>query len=218
MTRSKTGWKQVLRLTVAPRETIDDPVLASWLLDASWAGGTGPWARTFAIWRCPERPARAWLVRASDIPRPGVLDDWSGDPRGDPGHPPGRPSRWSRSPPRPEEWTISVDADEPAWVIVSQLADPQWKARWIGRRRTRPSTARSCRPSEKVANAGAGSVSRFLRRAAGRYDWSTTRATSRGPGDLDRRVALVDAGGGIYGISSGTRNSRSAARRDRGVT
>ena len=33
---------------------------------------------------------------------------------------------------RPEEWTISVQVDEPAWVIVSQLADPQWTARWIG--------------------------------------------------------------------------------------
>ena len=25
-----------------------------------------------------------------------------------------------------------VEASEPGWVIVSQLADPQWKARWIG--------------------------------------------------------------------------------------
>ena len=33
---------------------------------------------------------------------------------------------------RPEEWTISVDDGERGWVIVSQLADPQWKARWIG--------------------------------------------------------------------------------------
>ena len=33
---------------------------------------------------------------------------------------------------RPDEWTISVATDDPAWVIVSQLADPQWTARWIG--------------------------------------------------------------------------------------
>ena len=33
---------------------------------------------------------------------------------------------------RPEEWTISVDDREWGWVIVSQLADPQWQAHWIG--------------------------------------------------------------------------------------
>ena len=33
---------------------------------------------------------------------------------------------------RPEEWTISVDDSQWGWVIVSQLADPQWQAHWIG--------------------------------------------------------------------------------------
>jgi hypothetical protein len=33
----------------------------------------------------------------------------------------------------PEEWSITVTAIEPAWLIVSQLADPAWKAVWIGR-------------------------------------------------------------------------------------
>ncbi len=32
----------------------------------------------------------------------------------------------------PEDWTISVCTDEPAWVIVSQLADPEWTATWVG--------------------------------------------------------------------------------------
>ena len=122
--------EEKLRLTVAPRETIDDPVLASWLLDASSTVEQDRWTRKFAIWRCPERPARAWLVRESDIPRPGVLDEWSGEAaeilailrEAEP---------LATESYRPEEWTISVDAAEPAWVIVSQLADPEWKARWI---------------------------------------------------------------------------------------
>ena len=33
---------------------------------------------------------------------------------------------------RPDELSISVSTDEPGWVIVSQLADPQWTALWIG--------------------------------------------------------------------------------------
>jgi hypothetical protein len=33
---------------------------------------------------------------------------------------------------QPEDWTISVAAENPAWVIISQLADPEWTATWIG--------------------------------------------------------------------------------------
>ena len=46
------------------------------------------------------------------------------------------PSRFRPSRETPEEWTIPVDATEPGWVIVSQLADPQWKARWINLERS----------------------------------------------------------------------------------
>jgi hypothetical protein len=28
---------------------------------------------------------------------------------------------------------VSVEADAPGWVIVTQLADPQWRARWLDR-------------------------------------------------------------------------------------
>ena len=28
---------------------------------------------------------------------------------------------------------VSVDADAPGWVIITQLADPQWRARWLDR-------------------------------------------------------------------------------------
>ena len=114
-----------------PRETIEDPALASWLFGASWVADLGPWARTFSIWSTPNRPVRAWLVPDDMIPESTNLDDWSGDVRTmlallDVSEP------LSGESATPEEWTISVEVDGPAWVIVSQLADPQWTARWIG--------------------------------------------------------------------------------------
>ena len=42
-----------------------------------------------------------------------------------------RPEALAAESPRPEEITIRVDSNETGWVIVSQLADPQWKARWL---------------------------------------------------------------------------------------
>jgi len=113
-----------------PREAIEDPALASWLFDASWVAEQGAWARTFTVWRSDPPAARAWLVRESEGLEANVLDEWSGDPREILAVLRGAQPLATESA-RPEEWTISVSAGEPAWVIVPQLADPQWKARWI---------------------------------------------------------------------------------------
>ncbi len=120
---------EVLRRTTSGRQTIEDPALASWLFDAAWVAEQGPWARTFAIWRPEETPSRAWISGESDVQGAAVLEDWSGDPRVilrviEKSRPLVTESR------KPEEMTIWVEATEPGWVIVSQLADPQWKARW----------------------------------------------------------------------------------------
>ena len=62
---------EVLRRAKMDRETIDDPVLASLLFEASWVAEQGPWARRFSIWR-PEVPAaRAWFVPRADVERSG---------------------------------------------------------------------------------------------------------------------------------------------------
>jgi hypothetical protein len=123
--------EQIRKSAVAPRQTIDDAALASWQFEPSWLAAQGSWARRFTIWHTPERTARAWLVRETDVLRPQVLDEWSGDPREilsilDRAQPLASESS------RPEEWTIPVKADEPSWVILSQLADPEWQARWVG--------------------------------------------------------------------------------------
>jgi hypothetical protein len=111
-------------------ESIEDPALASWLFGAAWLGQQPALAPTFLIWRALEPPARAWLVLVGEVADPEVLDVWSGD------HREILNILRTATPlpcdsPRPEEWTISVSADGPSWVIISQLADPQWTARWF---------------------------------------------------------------------------------------
>jgi hypothetical protein len=121
----------VLGYKSGARETIDDPALATWLFGASWVADHGPWARSFKVALADKPPARAWLVLASTVPATPTLWVWSGDPREilalfEHAQP------LAAETPRPEEWVIAVTADGPGWVIVSQLADPQWQAHWIG--------------------------------------------------------------------------------------
>jgi hypothetical protein len=114
-----------------PGETIEDAALATWIFGAGWVADQGAWARMFTIWRSENRPIRAWLVPVDAISEPGALEDSTGNPRDilsilDDAQP------LAAETPRPEEWNIALASDDPAWVIVSQLADPQWTARWIG--------------------------------------------------------------------------------------
>jgi hypothetical protein len=145
--------EHILARNTGPRETIVDPALAGWLMGglwaeppetwscfrlfrellhphSSWVDGQGAWARTFTLWRSVVPPTRAWLVRKSDLNKPDVLDEWSADPRDvlqvlESAAPLQAESN------RPEDWTVYVNTDDEAWVIISQLADPQWTAHWI---------------------------------------------------------------------------------------
>jgi hypothetical protein len=119
-------WKRV----AGSADPIEDPALASWLFGASWVSQQPAWARSFVIWSAREPSARAWLVSDGDVADPEVLDAWSGDPR-EILSVLERATPLPSDSPRPEEWTISVNAVGPAWVIVSQLADPQWTAHWF---------------------------------------------------------------------------------------
>jgi hypothetical protein len=129
--------EQVLGRTKSDLELIDDPVLAACLFEAGWVAEQGAWARQFSIWR-PEAPAtRAWFVREGTVDQGAFLDDWSGDPRQvlrviDPAE----PLHFEAT--TPDECTITVEAEARGWVIITQLADPQWSARWanLGRHRT----------------------------------------------------------------------------------
>ena len=117
----------VLKRVDQPRETIEDPALASWLFGASWVADQGRGRGHVLDLACRNRAVRAWLVPSSAIPEPAMLDDWSGDPREileilDLAEP------LAAGLATPDEWTISVRDRRPGWVIVSQLADPQWTA------------------------------------------------------------------------------------------
>ncbi len=124
--------EQLLGRRIMTGEKIDDPTLAAWLFGSSLVADHGSWARTFSIWCAENHPARAWLLPLDSVENAADLEESSGDPRDilkiiDSAEPLESESL------RPDEWSISVDTDDPAWVIVSQLADPQWTALWIGR-------------------------------------------------------------------------------------
>jgi hypothetical protein len=141
------------RAKVAP-VLIDDPVLAAALFEGAWVKEHGAWARQFAIWRPDEPPARAWFIGERGVDEKMFVGDWSGDPRDilrvfEHAKPLVSESR------TPEESTISVDADERGWVIVTQLADPQWQAQWSS-----PEVSRkfddTLRPAFRRANEAGG--------------------------------------------------------------
>jgi hypothetical protein len=125
---NRTG--QLLLRPEESREVVEDRALAGWLFEQKWAAEQTNWARTFRVLECGEGRSRAWLVPMSTLIDSHVLDSYSGDPREIlPVFDEAEALAWES--PRPEEVTIRVAATEPGWVIVSQLADPQWKAHWI---------------------------------------------------------------------------------------
>src|SRR5262249_45312018 len=111
---------------------IDDPALARWLFGSSWVASQRPWSSRFRVVRTDPRPHAAWFVPLTAVNPPAMLDVWTGDTgplldlfdRA-------RPLEAER--PSSLAWEIPVDAEAEGWVIVSQLADPQWQARWTGR-------------------------------------------------------------------------------------
>ncbi len=125
---NRTG--HVLSRTEEAREEIADSALAGWLFEQQWAAEQANWVRSFRVLDCGAATARAWLVPTDRVGDSEVLDAWSGDPREilpifD------TAEALEAESARPEEMTIRVDANETGWVIVSQLADPQWKAHWL---------------------------------------------------------------------------------------
>jgi hypothetical protein len=113
---------------------IEDPALARWMFGPSWAEQQGAWSSRFRIIRPKAEPRRAWFIPLTAVSEPAMLDVWAGGPG---------PllELFDRASPLRAEWRssehleVAVDADATGWVIVTQLADPQWKGRWTGRDR-----------------------------------------------------------------------------------
>ena len=111
-------------------ETIDDPALAGWLFGPSWVAKQGSWASKFWVYHPETEPHRAWFVPLTALSHRNMLENWDGDTG---------PllALFDRAVPLREDrpasthLNIEIEAEEPGWVIITQLADPQWQARWV---------------------------------------------------------------------------------------
>ena len=113
-------------------ETIDDPILAGWIFGPDWRSEQGAWSSRFRIIHPESDPHRAWFLPLTAVSRPAMLEIWAGDLEPllelfDQASPLREESRGTQL------MDVSVDADAPGWVIITQLADPQWRARWLDR-------------------------------------------------------------------------------------
>jgi hypothetical protein len=109
--------------------TIDDPELARWLFGDSWLDEQGAWGSKFQVIRPEGEQRRAWFVPLTAVDRSDLLDTWNGEIEPVLG-------LFDKATPLTVEsrdalrWEIAVDAPGAGWVLVTQLADPQWRARW----------------------------------------------------------------------------------------
>jgi hypothetical protein len=111
---------------------IDDPALASWLLGPSWVIEQGRWATRFRVIHPVAQPSRAWFIPLTAVSQPAMLDAWNGGVLAlldvlDQAKP------LETASPSPTRLEVLVEVREPGWVLVSQLADPQWQASWSSR-------------------------------------------------------------------------------------
>lgn len=151
---------------------IDDPALAVWQYGSAWVARQGSWATTYRLGSSDEPPARAWLVdlggMVGDLPdalagsetaaMTGVFDR-------------ARPLRSESD--HPGSRTVELEnAPLTGWVIVTNLSDPQWTARWIGRDGQ----------GEKPAEIRPVLRSRRGPPAEGLYPWGWQGIQSPGPG------------------------------------
>jgi hypothetical protein len=113
------------------RETLHDTALAGWLYSPAWVAQQGARATKFSFVRPQYTPAVAWLVPLTIERRAEILESRSSQTERvlntlrD-----AAPLVVERA--SPAQLHVTLDVSGPAIVVVSQLADPQWRARWVG--------------------------------------------------------------------------------------
>jgi hypothetical protein len=116
---------------VEKRTTIDDPALAQWLFGEDWLREQGPWGSKFRIIRPEEESSVAWFLPDGAVADPGIQDSWDGalEPllRLFDGATPLTVHRLESS-----QVVVTVDAPGEGYVLITQLADPQWRGSWTG--------------------------------------------------------------------------------------
>jgi hypothetical protein len=161
--------------------TIEDPVLAGWLFGPSWGSEQGSWSSKFRIINPEPDPHRAWFIPLTAVTRPAMLEIWAGDTE------PLLKLFDRASPLRAESLStrlldVTVDADSPGWVVITQLADPQWRARWSG------GTGREELPAEILPT---------LRRNATEGGWQRVRVPGPGRWTLHLEYVARDVRAGL---------------------
>jgi hypothetical protein len=131
-------WSGALEHSKAPLELpgwtahkqLHDPALAGWLHGTDLVAQEGPEAATFTVWRPTPHAAHAWRVPLTQRGLPAILDPRQAElEQVDGVLKSARPLDLRAQ--TPERLEVDVEAGGPAAVIVAQLSDPQWQARWI---------------------------------------------------------------------------------------
>ena len=110
---------------------VRDPALAGWKFGTDWTAQQAPWASTFRV-VSPDAPApRAYLVPLTGGSADAILETWTGNPV-DVLNALASARILDVRRESPERLEIVVPADAPALVVISALADPEWRAEWLG--------------------------------------------------------------------------------------
>jgi hypothetical protein len=108
-------------------EEVSDPSLAGWRYGTDWVAQQGKRGARFKIARAPDPVARGWLMPLTEERSAAILGTWSGSP-------------WEvldtieRARPLdvrasdPEHREVAFRSDGPALVLLTELADPEWRA------------------------------------------------------------------------------------------
>jgi hypothetical protein len=163
------------------REAIADPALAGWLFGSSWVTEQGEWSSLFRMIESESEPHRAWFVPLTAVARPAMLETWSGEVGPllqlfDRARPVALERRTSL------QLEVNVETGAAGWIIVSQLADPQWQGRWIGL------------DSEDQAPA---EILPAFRRGPGEGGWQRVRVPGPGRWRLRMEYVAVDIAQGL---------------------
>jgi hypothetical protein len=116
----------------SPVELINDPALAGWRFGVDWvAQHPDPRTTTFRVTKVEGGGVEAWRIPLTSARREAILGRWSGHPSvvldamAD-----AQPLPLTRA--DPEHCRLAVSVEGPTIVVISQLADPQWRATWSG--------------------------------------------------------------------------------------
>lgn len=122
-----------------PGPLIEDPVLACWRLGIDWVRGTGRPSWLFRVDEVEGGGTLAWRLPLTPSRSSAILEPWSG-------HPGVVLEAMEGAEPLtvdstdPEHLSVTLLGQGPTLLVLSRLADPQWRGEWSGPTGTIPAT------------------------------------------------------------------------------